>query len=54
MLTFQTSFKNSFQNKNKFQIFKLFTESLWSEGQSQKKREKSKKKRERGMMTIIV
>ena len=38
-MIFQTSFKNSFQNKNNFQIFKLFTESLWNKGQS--KREKN-------------
>ena len=37
LLTFQTSFKNSFQTKNKFQIFKLFTKSFWNKGQNKKR-----------------
>ena len=41
--TFQTSFKNSFQSKNNFQLsnFQFFTEYLWNKGQSKKKMEKN-------------
>ena len=31
----------TFQTKNKFQIFKLLTESLWNKEQNKKKREKN-------------
>ena len=41
LLTFQTSFKNSFQTKNMFQIFKVFNKSLWNKGQSKTKTEKN-------------
>ena len=42
-MTFQTSFKNSFQSKNNFQLsnFQFFTEYLWNKGQSKKKMEKN-------------
>ena len=36
-MTFQTSF----QNKNKFQIFTLFTESLWNKGINKKETERN-------------
>ena len=38
---FIQTFKKSFKNENKLQIFKLFTESLWNKGQNKEKRERN-------------
>ena len=48
-MTFKTSFKRTFQTKNKFQIFKLFTESLRNKGKMMRMM-----RAKRGMMRIIV
>ena len=38
---FIQTFKKSFKNENKLQIFKRFTESLWNKGQNKEKRERN-------------